>query len=110
MEHPANEPPRGSNDNAEHPLLSTNSDATHEVVPGRRSFFGRLTSVVMAFGMSVGYGLFGWIIGRFMYSNGGKKTQWQFVARLDDVSVGQGLTFVSPTGQRIVLTRLEEAD
>lgn len=111
MELPKNEPLSNSTDEAACRNDSPIADATNEeVVPERRSFFGRLSSVVMAFGMTLGYGLFGWTIGRFMYPNGGSNKQWQYVGRLADIARGESLTYVSPAGQRIVVTRLKADD
>jgi cytochrome b6-f complex iron-sulfur subunit len=76
----------------------------------RRSLFGRVTSIVMACGMALGYGMFGWVLSRFLYPNRGQQTQWQYLARLATLDVGQSLTYESPSGHQVVVTRLEQED
>lgn len=90
-------------DAAENPNVST--EASQEP---RRSFLDQVSSVVMAFGLTLGYGMFAWMIGRFMYPFRGKVASWQFLTDLPSFRVGQSMTYEAPAGQKIVVTRLAD--
>lgn len=62
----------------------------------------------MAFGVTAGYGMFAWVIGRFMYPFRGSGNVWQYLADLQSFGVGASLTYESPAGQKIVVTRLAD--
>lgn len=81
-----------------------------EPVPAlkRRSFIRIASSSVMAFGLALGYGLFGWLIGRFLYPSRGANRSWQFLADLPSFGVGESMIYEAPAGQEIVVTRLVE--
>lgn len=76
--------------------------------PKRRSLLFGVSAAVMAFGLSSGYGMFGWLIGMFLYPFRGTGANWQFLSDLGSFSVGHSMTYESPAGQKIVVTRLSE--
>lgn len=86
----------------DHTLPDSEDESTVE----RRSFLGLTSSVVMAFGITVGYGMFGWLIGRFLYPFRANTKSWQFVSDLPGFDVGQSMTYEAPAGQKVVVTRL----
>jgi Rieske Fe-S protein len=71
----------------------------------RRSFWGRLSSYFMGLGLIAGYGTFAAFMGRFLFPSRQRKTAWQFVAQLESVSVGDSLSYSSPAGQQVVISR-----
>ncbi len=62
----------------------------------------------MVSGIVAGYGTFAGIIGRFLFPSSDTR-QWQFVIDLQSVHLGDSLTYVSPSGQRVVITRIGES-
>ena len=88
---------------------SPSVDPPQETAPiERRSFLGKVSSVVMGFGLTVGYGMFGWLIGRFLYPTGDSGNAWQFLTDLASFPVGKSMTYKGPAGQKVVVTRLAE--
>ena len=71
----------------------------------RRSFLERLPSALMAFGLVAGYGTFTSFIGRFLFPSNNRKQRPQFVADLASFGIGDSMTYVSPAGEKVVLTR-----
>jgi cytochrome b6-f complex iron-sulfur subunit len=71
----------------------------------RRGFLKTASSAAMVGGLAVGYGTLAAIAGRFVYPAGGAAVDWQFVATLDRLSAGESLTYVGPTGARLVVAR-----
>lgn len=63
----------------------------------------------MAFGLAAGYGMFAWLLGRFLYPFRGPARSWQFLTDLHSFRVGESLTWESPAGQKVVVTRLADA-
>lgn len=62
----------------------------------------------MGLGLSLGYGSFAAIIGRFLFPSRQGQQRPQFVADLGSFAVGVSMTYVSPAGERVVLTRTGE--
>ena len=79
-----------------------------ETRPQRRSLLFGVSAAVMASGLSSGYGMFAWFIGLFLYPFRGPEVSWQFLSDLASFRVGQSLTYESPAGQKIVVTRFGE--
>ncbi len=69
----------------------------------------RFPSMLMTLGLTAGYGMFALIIGRFLFPSQGRRTAWQFVADLGGFAAGESLTYVSPSGERVVLTRVGDS-
>lgn len=62
----------------------------------------------MLCGLAGGYGMFGALAARYLYPAHPAGKQWLFVARLADFSPGQTLSWQTPAGQRVAITRLGE--
>lgn len=75
----------------------------------RRSLLFAASATVMACGLSLGYGMFAWLIGLFLYPFRGSGESWQFLTDLSGFTVGQSMTYESPAAQKIVVTRLGDA-
>ena len=75
----------------------------------RRSF---LNASTCAMGASLvgGYGLLGAYGGRYLYPADEQRKSWLFVARAADVAVGDALSYESPTGSRVTVTRRSDGD
>jgi Rieske Fe-S protein len=87
------------NENDAPPLLHS------ALQPHRRTFLARLSSALMAFGLTAGYGMFATLIGWFLFPTRASARSWQFVIDLAGIESGRSLTYVSPAGQRVVITR-----
>ena len=74
----------------------------------RRSWMSRASSAVMAFGLTLGYGMFGTVIGWFLYPARASSRSWQFLADLGSFTVGDSMTYEAPAGQKVVVTRLKD--
>ena len=75
----------------------------------RRSFIARFSSLWMGLGLVSGYGYFASIILRFLYPSrqtNAKDKSWQFVTDLGSIKQGDSLTFISPAGEKAVITRM----
>ena len=86
------------------PAVLTDGNAGNE----RRFFLIRLSSALMAFGLAAGYGMFATLLGRFLYPARAAERTWQFVATLPGIQRGTSLTYTSPAGQKVVITRIGE--
>ncbi len=84
-----------------------NTAVTPERLP-RRSFVSRVSSACMGLGMALGYGMFGTMIGWFLYPARASTRSWQFLADLASFASGVSITYESPAGQKVVVTRLAE--
>ena len=73
--------------------------------PRRRSFLQHAANGVMATGLVAGYGMFGWLSGRFLYPRGSASTGWQFVCTLDALKVGESRDYRAPSGVKVVVAR-----
>ncbi len=62
----------------------------------------------MAAGLLGGYGAFGAILGRFLYPSGSAERVWQFVTPLDGLAVGDSLTWTTPAGAEVHVTRRDD--
>ncbi len=78
--------------------------------PGRsrRWFMSCTPTVVMAFGLAAGYGMFASLIGWFLFPTGRSNKSWLFVKDLNGIAPGESLTYRSPAGHSVVITRLRE--
>jgi len=63
----------------------------------------------MVLGLAAGYGMFGWLIGRFLYPAQTRDSAWQFVRELRRFAVGEAVSYTTPTRQKVVITRVAEA-
>jgi len=74
--------------------------------PHRRRFLagGALATGAMASGLALGYGMFFRSAGQYLYP-ADEGTAWMFVTNVASLPPGQALTFQSPTGVPVVVTR-----
>ena len=63
----------------------------------------------MAAGLLGGYGAFASVLGRFLHPGGDDERTWQFVAPLDRLAVGDSLTYTTPAGAEVHVTRRGDA-
>jgi nitrite reductase/ring-hydroxylating ferredoxin subunit len=71
---------------------------------GRRQFLSA-SSLAMTAGLAGSYGTFAFMLGRFVYPAADSGRGWLFVCRVDQLARGAAMDFVTPAGQRIVVTR-----
>ncbi len=63
----------------------------------------------MGAGLLGGYGAFASVLGRFLYPGGGDGGRvWQFVTPLDRLAVGDSLTWTTPAGSEVHVTRRDD--
>jgi Rieske Fe-S protein len=74
----------------------------------RRGFLGKTSSLLMAGGVLASYGTLGVMAGRYLYPSKPQKRAWLFVAEVDRIKPGEGLSYRSPAGQPISITRRGE--
>lgn len=90
------------------------SDAGGASVPladNRRQFLSRCSSTtVMAGGLATSYGTLGLMAGRYLYPAGGTAADWQFVAPVAEVGLGDSRVYVAPSGAKVVIARQGEKD
>jgi cytochrome b6-f complex iron-sulfur subunit len=77
---------------------------------GRRAFLGKSSTLVMASGLAAGYGTLAYQVGTFLYPADAGRAVWQFVCTLDQLAVGESLSFVMPSGAKIVVARQVAGD
>ena len=58
----------------------------------RRTWLSRMSSAMMALGMTLGYGMFGTVIGWFLYPAKASSRTWQFLADLGGFPIGESVT------------------
>ena len=76
--------------------------------PDRRSFLGGASSLAMGGGLVAGYGTFLAYAGRFLYPAKGEAKGWMFVTETAAMKVGDSLTYRTPAGAPVVVTRKGE--
>lgn len=83
---------------------STGSGSTEG--PDRRQFLagGAIATGAMAGGLIVGYGMFAKCAGEYLYPSD-EGTAWMFVTDAASLAPGQAVSFTSPTGVPVVITR-----
>ena len=74
----------------------------------RRTWMSRMSSAVMSLGLMLGYGMFGTVIGWFLYPARASSRSWQFLSDLGSFAVGESVTYEAPAGQKVVVTRLKD--
>ena len=81
-----------------------------ESQPDRRDFLSTATTCAMAGGLAAGYGTLGVMAVRYLYPTGNDMVGWCYVATVDELAVGESMTFISPAGAKVVLARQSEGD
>ncbi|MCY3933365.1 MAG: Rieske (2Fe-2S) protein [Acidobacteria bacterium] len=74
----------------------------------RRRFIVAVSRATMAAGLLGGYGVFGSVLGRFLYPAGDSGTVWQFVTPTDRLAVGDSLIYTTPAGAEVHVTRRDD--
>lgn len=78
-------------------------DSSESELPKRRGF---MASLAMLAGLFSGYGAFASMAGRYLFPSHSSEKAWLFVKELAGFGVGESVTYRSPAGQSIVITRL----
>lgn len=87
------------------------SPSDSEALAGkRRGFLGKISSLIMAGGLVSGYGTLAAFAGRFLFPAPKGRENWQFVARLEQLVLGQSLPYQTPSGAKIVIARQDDGD
>jgi Rieske Fe-S protein len=91
--------------------MSKQADAGRPEQPDRRQFLtgGALASGAMAGGLALGYGMFFRCAGEYLYPSEEGRA-WMFVTNVAGVAPGQAVSFQSPTGVPVVITRKREGE
>jgi len=76
----------------------------------RRGFLAQASSLAMAGGLAASYGTLGVMAARFLYPSGTASVGWRFVATTADLKLGDSMTFMAPSGAKVVVARLSEGD
>jgi Rieske Fe-S protein len=64
----------------------------------------------MVSGLAAGYGTLAAIAGRFLFPSARSAVNWQFVATLDQLVLGQSLAYQTPSGEKIVVARQQAGE
>ena len=72
----------------------------------RRGFLHRVAGLLMAGGLAAGGGWLMTIGARFLFPRRGPDARWQFVALQRDMAVGQTISYLTPAGAPVNVTRL----
>jgi len=88
-------------------MSSSEGDLQMDPVAGtdRRGFLERLSSWFMAGGLAAGYGACGAVGARYLYPLEKRDPLRLFVARADDLAVGDSVTYHTPAGARVAIAR-----
>ncbi|MHC4933157.1 MAG: QcrA and Rieske domain-containing protein [Planctomycetota bacterium] len=78
--------------------------------PDRRSFLGKTSSFAMAGGLLAGYGTFFGYAGRYLYPAEPTRLGWMFVTETKRMEVGDSMTYRTPAGAAVVVTRQKEGN
>lgn len=74
----------------------------------RRTFISRVSSGAMTLGLVAGYGTLAVMGTQFLYPSREQKQAWLYVAKIDQLDVGEVLKYVSPIGHAITITRRQD--
>lgn len=64
----------------------------------------------MVTGLAASYGTLAAFAGRFLFPSGQRSENWQFVATVGQMTVGQALPYQLPSGAKVVVARQKEGD
>jgi len=76
----------------------------------RRTFFQRVSSWLMGLGLLGGYGTLAAMAGRFLYPARPEPRGWLFAAEARRLEPGASMNYVTPTGDRVLITRQSEGE
>jgi cytochrome b6-f complex iron-sulfur subunit len=71
----------------------------------RRDFVSSLSSAAMLLGLASSYGTFGVLAGRYLFPARAAEKRWMFVGALAEMPAGASVTFRTPSGAQIAVTR-----
>jgi nitrite reductase/ring-hydroxylating ferredoxin subunit len=71
----------------------------------RRAFLDRSSKVAMAAGLVGGYGSLGAIAIRYLYPARPEELSWQYVARVEEMDLGDAVRYRGPAGETINIAR-----
>jgi Rieske Fe-S protein len=93
-------------------------EADHPVTPqpvedntqdaDRRGFLGAASTMTMAAGLAAGYGTLGVFAAQYLFPTGSNR-RWMFVADTARISPGQSVSFLSPAGLAVSITRKSDS-
>ena len=91
--------------------MAQQSDSGKADDPDRRRFLasGAVATGAMAGGLALGYGMFFRCAGEYLYPSE-EGAAWMFVTNVTGLAPGQAISFVSPTGVPVVITRKREGE
>jgi nitrite reductase/ring-hydroxylating ferredoxin subunit len=85
------------------------AEASHTVTSSgresRRPFLATAAGLAMTGGLVAAYGMFGTMLGRFVYPAARPSRGWLFVCTVESLAPGEALDFTAPTGAKIVVAR-----
>ncbi len=73
----------------------------------RRSF---VESTAMVGGLVAGYGALAIMSARFLHARDDGAVAWQYLCRLNELAVGESMTYTTPIGAQVVVARQKEGD
>lgn len=76
----------------------------------RRGFLSQTSTLLMAGGVLASYGTLGVMACRYLYPSKPQKQAWLFVAEIARIRQGENISYRSPAGQPITITRRGESD
>lgn len=80
-------------------------EGTHPASDDRRSFLEKTSKAAMAAGLVGGYGGLGAVAVRYLYPAKPEELSWQFVLRVDVMTVGESVRYEGPSGETINIAR-----
>lgn len=69
-----------------------------------------ISGLAMALGLVAAYGMFGRLLGQFVYPTRRDNRSWLFVCTVESLAAGESLDFVTPSGAKIVVARLGDGE
>ena len=75
----------------------------------RRDAMATLTTAGMAVGLTAAYGTFAAFLVRFLFPAKPRDTGWMYVARLDELKVGDSFVYKTPSGATVNVARVNDA-
>jgi cytochrome b6-f complex iron-sulfur subunit len=99
----------GSSGGTRHPRTEHHETSADDQ-PDRRDFLSRVSSTAMVGGLVAGYGTAALMAGQFLYPTVDDSVGWRFVARCDELKLGEALHFVTPSGAKVVIARQQEGE
>lgn len=87
------------------PPPTSDGAGDHQPTMSRRAVLWLTSRLTMVAGLAGGYGMFGWVSGRFMLPARAGQLQQLFVARVADWRAGDTVLYRTPEGRTVNITR-----